>query len=132
MRVAESPDRFVLVVDDSADARDVMADILRAHGLAVRTAGSASAAMRIMRASRPSLVIIDLLMPGESGFALRSAMLREPDLADVPVIVVSGYWGNAPDALEVAAVIRKPIDIDRLLALVDEALAPSAARAGVG
>lgn len=126
MRDHDSADGYILVVDDSDGARDVIADILRGHGLKVRTTGTASAAMRIMRASPPKLVTIDLFMPGESGFALRSAMLRDPELANVPVIVVSGYWGKPPDALEVAAVIRKPIDIDRLLALVDDALSPTA------
>ena len=126
MRVPDTADGYVLVVDDSDGARDVIADILRAHGLTVRATGSATAAMRIMRTAKPRLVTIDLFMPGESGFALRSAMLRDPELATVPVIVVSGYWGKPPDALEVAAVIRKPIDIDRLLGLVDDALRPAA------
>lgn len=130
MRVPDTAEGYVLVVDDSDGARDVIADILRAHGLTVRTTGTASAAMRIMKAATPRLVTIDLFMPGESGFTLRSAMLRDPELADVPVIVVSGYWGKPPDALEVAAVIRKPIDIDRLLALVDDALRPAAEALG--
>lgn len=123
---------YVLVVDDSSGARDVLADILASHGLAVRTTGSATAAMRIMRANVPRLVTIDLFMPGESGFGLRSAMLRDPLLARVPVIVVSGYWAKAPDALEVEAVIRKPIDIDRLLALVDRILEASRPHAEAG
>ncbi len=130
MRVPDTAEGYVLVVDDSDGARDVIADILRAHGLTVRTTGTASAAMRIMKAATPRLVTIDLFMPGESGFTLRSAMLRDPELANVPVIVVSGYWGKPPDALEVAAVIRKPIDIDRLLALVDDALRPAAEALG--
>lgn len=113
---------YVLVVDDSPGAREVIADILGSHGITTRTTGSAAAAMRIMRAQPPLLVTIDLFMPGESGFALRSAMLRDPLLATVPVIVVSGYWGKAPDALEVEAVINKPIDIDRLLAIVDRVI----------
>jgi len=126
MQVPDPADGYVLVVDDSDGAREVIADILRAHGLAVRTTGTATAAMRIMRAAIPRLVTIDLFMPAESGFALRSAMLRDPELAPVPVIVVSGYWAKPPDALEVVDVIRKPIDIDRLLALVGEVLAPTA------
>jgi CheY-like chemotaxis protein len=130
MRVPDTAEGYVLVVDDSDGARDVIADILRAHGLTVRTTGTASAAMRIMKAATPRLVTIDLFMPGESGFTLRSAMLRDPELANVPVIVVSGYWGKPPDALEVAAVIRKPIDIDRLLTLVDDALRPAAEALG--
>jgi DNA-binding response OmpR family regulator len=122
MQVPDSADGYVLVVDDSDGAREVIADILRAHGLQVRTTGTAPAAMRIMRAATPRLVTIDLFMPSESGFALRSAMLRDAELARVPVIVVSGYWAKPPEALEVAAVVRKPIDIDRLLAVVDQVL----------
>ena len=45
---------YVLVVDDSSGAREVLADILASHGLIVRTTGSATAAMRIMRANVPA------------------------------------------------------------------------------
>jgi CheY-like chemotaxis protein len=68
-----------------------------------------------MTERRPDLVITDLFMPGMSGFALRALMLKRPDLATIPVIVLSAYWHRPSETLEVADVITKPINIDRLI-----------------
>jgi CheY-like chemotaxis protein len=54
-------------------------------------------------------------MPGMSGFALRALMLKRPDLSAIPVIVLSAYWHRPSETLEVADVITKPINIDRLV-----------------
>jgi hypothetical protein len=56
-------------------------------------------------------------------------MLRRPDLARVPVVVLSAYWHRPSDTLEVAAVLTKPLNIDRLLATVRQ-LAPPAGSNG--
>ena len=95
-----------------------MCDVLEGMGLQVRTAHNAAAAWHAMVARTPDLVILDLFMPDRSGFALRSQMLARPELARVPVIVVTGYWARPPDTLEVAAVLRKPLNLDRLVETV--------------
>jgi CheY-like chemotaxis protein len=71
----------------------------------------------------PDLVITDLMMPGMSGFSLRSLMLRRPELAPVPVIVLSAYWARPSETLDAVAVLTKPINLDRLIEAVDQGLA---------
>ncbi len=109
---------FVLVVDDSPDMRGLIGDILTGEGFEVVTVGSATRALDLMAERRPDLLITDLLMPGMSGFSLRSLMLRRPELAGVPVVVISAYWHRPSETLEVVDVLSKPINIDRLIATV--------------
>lgn len=118
---------YVLVADDSPDMRALLSDLLDEEGCEVRTVGSGSRALSEMVDRVPDLVITDLFMPGMTGFTLRSLMLRRPELADVPVIVLSAYWHRPSETLDVADVITKPLNIDRLLSSVRRLLRPSPA-----
>lgn len=109
---------LILAVDDSADMRFLLADVLVPSGYEVVGVPSAARALSLMTERRPDLVITDLLMPGMSGFSLRSAMLKRPDLAGIPVIILSGYWQRPSETLEASAVLTKPLNVDRLLECV--------------
>lgn len=106
---------LVLVAEDSADMRSLLAEVLESEGCEVTAVPSGARALSEMTERPPDLVITDLFMPGMSGFALRARMLRRPDLARIPVIVLSAYWHRPSETLEVADVISKPINIDRLV-----------------
>jgi len=107
--------RYVLVADDSAEMRGLLTDLLEAEGYEVQTVASGGRALSMMVERAPDLLITDLLMPGMSGFSLRGLMLRRPELASVPVIVLSAFWHRPGETLDVAAVLAKPLNIDRLL-----------------
>jgi CheY-like chemotaxis protein len=106
---------FILAVDDSPDMRQLLSDVLRPAGYTVVSVPSAARALSLMAERRPDLVITDLLMPGMSGFSLRSAMLKRPELAGIPVIILSGYWHRPSETLEASAVLSKPLNIDVLV-----------------
>lgn len=108
----------LLVVDDSPDMRDVLQQVLVPAGYQVFGVPSGARALAYMSKELPDLVITDLLMPGMSGFTLRAAMLRRPELARIPVIILSGYWQRPSETLEAAAVLPKPLNIDLLLGTV--------------
>ncbi len=114
---------LVLVVDDSDDMRQLLREVLASQGYEVLTAGSSGRALTLMTRRVPDLVITDLMMPGMSGFSLRSLMLRRPQLAGVPVIVLSAYWARPGETLDAVAVLTKPINLDRLLEAVERGLA---------
>ena len=109
---------LVLVVDDAADMRDLIEELLTEQGYEVLTAPSGRHALDVLQVQVPDLVITDLLMPGMDGFALRAEMLRRPALAQVPVIVLSSFWHRPSETLDAVDVIGKPLDLERLLRAV--------------
>jgi len=116
----------VLVVDDEADIRELVAGILTDEGYAVRTANDADSALAAFRARKPSLLILDIWMSGGGmdGLALLD-MVRTLD-ADLPVIMISGH-GNIETAVSAIKrgayeFLEKPFKSDRLLLVVERAL----------
>jgi CheY-like chemotaxis protein len=112
----------VLVVDDAPSVRELLEDVLVPRGCEVTSVGSGRRALALMREHRPDLVIIDLLMPEMNGFQLRAAMLGDPELADIPTIVLSAWWHRPPETLEAIDVLPKPMNLDHLIAAVERAL----------
>lgn len=106
----------VLVVDDEVDIRQAMAEVLEDEGYEVHAAANGAEGLRQLREHRPALVLLDLMMPVMNGWEFRRAQLHDPELADVPVVVLSAV-GRAP-ALEVDAFLQKPFDLETLLAQV--------------
>ncbi len=116
----------VLVVDDEADIRELVAGILTDEGYAVRTANDADSALAAFRARKPALLILDIWMSGGGmdGLALLD-MVRALD-ADLPVIMISGH-GNIETAVSAIKrgayeFLEKPFKSDRLLLVVERAL----------
>ena len=89
--MASAPLRRVLVVDDDADIRLLLEDLLRGAGYAVETAEDGRAALRTFHASPCDLVILDLSMPELDGF---ETLGRIRDLSDVPVILLTARSGE--------------------------------------
>ena len=115
---------LVLVADDSPEMCSLIREVLEGEGYEVITVGSGGRALREMSIRRPDVVITDLLMPGMSGFSLRTLMLRRAELADIPVIVLSAYWHRPSETLDVVDVLSKPIDVDRLIQSVRRSSGP--------
>ena len=118
----------VLVVDDDDDAREVMALALSQSGATVFVARSAAEARASLAGARPDVLISDVGMPGEDGYALiRSVRSSSPATADIAAIALTGYAGvdDRARAREAGfnAHLPKPVDIDVLVAQVAK-LAP--------
>ncbi len=119
---AEEPEH-ILVVDDDPLARQLLQIVLETGGYQVRTASLAQEAMDLLEAGdRPKLIISDVMMPGLLGTDLVAHMATQPDLAHIPVILISAYHKLA-DGVKTAAVVSKPFTPDTLLALIGELLA---------
>ncbi len=103
----------VLVVEDDADVRDAIAEVLADAGYVVRTASHGGEALESMRAFRPCVVVLDLLMPIVDGWAVVREMLADPALVDIPVCVVTALEMLAPRTA--ACVLPKPLRLQTLL-----------------
>jgi CheY-like chemotaxis protein len=111
----------VLVVEDDDDTRDALAAILESQGYAVAEAGDGVDALEHLRGSNcVCLIVLDLFMPRMNGWTFRQEQMKDPKLAEIPVVVVSADPAAARQAKElgVAAAMAKPIDFDRLVEVV--------------
>ena len=112
----------VLVVEDHADLREMLAVLLESEGFRVQTASNGKEALDSLKAGRPSVILLDLMMPVMSGDEFRRRQLQEPDLASVPVICMTAAHDGPQRAarLKVAQYFQKPVDFDRLISAVRE------------
>jgi CheY-like chemotaxis protein len=107
----------VLLVEDEDDLREMMRDALEMNGYCVVAAEEGQAALDAFdRVEHVCLVLLDLLMPGMNGWDFLAKMRARPDLARVPVVVHTSAPDQAPEG--VTSVLRKPLDLARLLSVV--------------
>jgi signal transduction histidine kinase/CheY-like chemotaxis protein len=109
----------VLVIDDEAAVRDLMQRFLTKEGFRVVTAPGGEDGLKLARELRPDAITLDVMMPGMDGWAVLTALKADPDIADIPVIMLTivddrnlGYTLGAADYL------TKPIDRDRLVTVL--------------
>ena len=112
----------ILVVDDEADVRTFLTTLLRRHGYETSTAENGQQGLRAVRADPPDLVTLDLAMPNQSGTDFYRQLVKDDQLARIPIIVVSGLAGRHLAVKQPAAVFDKPIDPDAFIAAVRQAL----------
>ncbi len=109
----------VLVVDDDADLREIMAIALTTHGYRVVTAVSGAECLRRLRTDvRPHLILLDMMMPDVNGWEVCEALAQDPELADIPVVVLTGNVQISSDQVRARLMLRKPVELAVLLAAV--------------
>jgi twitching motility two-component system response regulator PilH len=113
------PIRTVMVVDDSATDRHVLADMLTSAGYVVIALASAEEAERRIRTERPDVILMDIVMPGKNGFEATRELQRNDATRDIPVIVCTSksqptdrIWALRQGAREV---VVKPVQRRHLL-----------------
>ncbi len=124
---------LVLVVDDDPDILDAICDILEVEHYRVARARNGLEALARIDAERPSVILLDLMMPVMDGVAFARALRQRPADAEVPILVISAD-GNPQRAAAVGAqgYLAKPFDIDVLLASVASLTAPPGGRPRAG
>jgi DNA-binding response OmpR family regulator len=124
----------VLVVEDDEEASEFLETSLRSRGYHVVKARRADRAMELLRQQRPALMLLDLGLPGLSGWDLLRAVRRDADVKGVPVIVLSGQdpEHDASQVLYEGAddFVPKPVEPDILLARVEAHLRRSGWQGG--
>lgn len=104
----------ILVVDDDADVRAVMVDLLDAAGYSVRAAANGADALRVLddRSHLPSLIFLDVEMPVMNGREFLARRAQEAELNGIPVVVASAIDRHLEG---IEGFLRKPVDVERLL-----------------
>jgi len=116
------PLQKILVVDDSPTERFFLANLLSKQGYTVVTAENGEEAIAKIRSERPSLVVMDVVMPGQSGFQVTRALTRDPETQAIPVILCTSkatetdrIWGLRQGARDY---VIKPVNAEELLAKI--------------
>lgn len=117
----------ILIVDDYADALEIWAIYLQGAGYRVSTAIDGASAIAKAKQLLPDLIVLDLELPGISGFEAARALRADPETTDIPLIAATGYshLRQLDLAREVGfdAVVVKPCDPETLLSEIDRLIA---------
>ncbi len=112
----------ILIVDDSPTERYFLTDILIKNGFSVSTAENGEEAILKIKADKPQLILMDIVMPGQNGFQVTRSISRDPETKDVPIIICTSkgqetdrIWGLRQGARDY---IVKPVDPQELLAKI--------------
>jgi GAF domain-containing protein/CheY-like chemotaxis protein len=109
----------VLVIDDEAPVRDLMHRFLGKEGFRVLTAANGEEGLRIAKEQRPDAITLDVMMPGMDGWTVLSALMADPELRDIPVIMLTIVEDRSTGyALGASEYLSKPVDRNRLLAVL--------------
>ncbi|MDQ6894387.1 MAG: response regulator [Acidobacteriota bacterium] len=111
----------VLVVEDDPGTRRGVQEILEGEGFAVDGAEDGAQALQFLRrSSPPAFILLDLAMPGMTGWEFRREQLADPDLRRIPVVVMTNYeeYDEALTALHPDGHLQKPIRPDELRGVV--------------
>jgi PAS domain S-box-containing protein len=108
----------ILVIDDEADARDLLRRTFEKDGYAVTLASDGESGIEIARRTRPAIITLDVMMRGLDGWAVLRRLKADPELCNIPVIMVSIIKDKAMGfTLGAAEYLSKPVDRDLLLRL---------------
>jgi two-component system, OmpR family, response regulator CpxR len=111
--------KTVLLVEDDADIRDSLQDILEEEGFDVVPASNGKQAIDFLTMNEPAgaaLVILDLLMPMVTGWEVLERMTTDPRLADIPVLVLSAAAAAKPERAQ--GFVRKPFSLEAFVSRV--------------
>ena len=118
-----SPNRRLLVIDDSPDLAALLADVGTGMGWEVRS-GYGDAAVTLAQTWKPQVITLDLLMPSLDGWAMRQVLRNDPRTVDIPVIILTGVPLSAreEERLHAFAVLDKPFSVSVLEHVLDAAM----------
>jgi CheY-like chemotaxis protein len=114
----------ILVVDDELDLREMICDLLEDHGFSTHGATDGRAALTWLteQPRPPKIIILDAMMPRMDGPSFRAELLKDPALADIPVILMTAAVNADQIAsnMGVTHLLRKPVRTDAILWAIRE------------
>jgi len=112
----------ILVIDDDPNVVEYLTTLFEDNDYQVHCASDAQQGLDMAKQQLPDLITLDLEMPGDWGPRFYRKMTQEPELKNIPVIVISGLTGNEYAIGKAVASITKPFDRNELLRIVHETL----------
>ena len=126
-----TPQKTVLIIEDEADAAELFAEMMRVSGFRVLKTSSSAPAVSMMSAEKPDVVLLDIMMPDISGLEILRQMRADPELLNIPVVVVSAKSmpADIKNGMEAGAstYLTKPVGFLELKEAVERALGSQSA-----
>jgi len=117
----------ILVVDDNEDNANIIRDYLEAKGYPISVAYNGDEAMTMFESVRPSIVLLDVMMPGRDGWQVCREMKASPQGKDIRVVMVTALqdWMDKRQAIETGAddYVEKPFELAKLASVVERNIA---------
>ena len=119
----------VLIVDDDADIREALADLLVERGFSVVTASHGAEALTLLRFMNapPSIILLDIMMPVMDGYGFLAEQRLDPQLSGIPVaIITAGHSVDHARLGQSPLILSKPINVSQLMATLRRIQRPEA------
>lgn len=112
--------RSVLVIEDDAAIRETLAEILEFEGYRVAVASNGREGLEKTKRLSPDVILLDLMMPIMNGYEFRTEQRATPEIAGIPVIMISadGNLAEKAAAVDTTYYLKKPIELDVLLDVI--------------
>ena len=127
---AQISGKMVLIIDDNPHDRNIYRTVLEQSGYQVATAARWDDGSEAMDERRPDLILLDLILPGDTGWAAAQELRADSDTASIPIIIMSAHVVPRLDSrlrdLGVESCLEKPLDPDDLLKEVARLIGPAA------
>lgn len=122
--------KTVLIIEDEEDAAELFAEMMRVSGFRVIKTSKSAPAISMMTTDKPDIVLLDIMMPEVSGLDILRQMRRDPNLADIPVIMVTAKSmpADIKNGMEAGAstYLTKPVGFQELKETVERTLGTTA------
>jgi CheY-like chemotaxis protein len=119
--------KTVLIIEDEEDAAELFAEMMRVSGFRVIKTSKSTPALSMMTAEKPDVILLDIMMPEISGLDILRQMRRDPELTNIPVIVITAKSmpADIKNGMEAGAstYLTKPVGFLELKEAVERALA---------
>lgn len=112
----------ILVIDDDLNIRDYLVSLFTDNGYDAYLAGDVKEGIKEAAKIKPDLITLDIEMPGEWGPRFYRQLSQDPELKNIPVIVISGLSGHQYAVVKAVASLTKPFDREELLKIVKDTL----------
>jgi CheY-like chemotaxis protein len=112
----------ILIIDDDPNIQDYLDALFNDNGYETTLAKDGKDGLNKAKENKPDLITLDIEMPGEWGPRFYRDMSQDPELKNVPVIVISGLSGNSYAVPKAVASLKKPFDREELLGIVKDTI----------
>jgi CheY-like chemotaxis protein len=120
-----TPGQYILVVDDDADFRDALCEVLADAGYPIQQAGNGEEALKRIADEAPGIVLLDLKMPVLDGWGVMERMRQDPRTSAIPILILSAYGFEWESELTGAqGYIPKSVGMDEILERIRKAAGP--------